>query len=144
MEAARDIRVAARSLLRSPLATLIAVATLTVVVGSNVAVFALVDGVLLRPLPFDAPERLVLIWHNNLSSDLPFNAVSYPTFRDVRDASQTLSQLATIQQTTSGFTVVDGPDFRDAQARGAPPYHRAHCPSGSSHAGCGWSQPGAP
>ncbi len=113
----QDVRVAARSLLRSPLATGIAVVTLTVVVGSNVAVFALVDGVLLRPLPFAAPERLVLIWHNNLSRDLPFNTVSYPTFLDVREASQTLLQVAAIAQVIEGFTIVDGPDLRRIQGQ---------------------------
>lgn len=55
----RDIRIAARGLARGPLFTVVAVATLGVGIGANTALFSLVDGVVLKPLPYRNPERLV-------------------------------------------------------------------------------------
>ena len=57
-----DIRSAARTLTRSPWFTALAVVTLAVGIGSTTALFSLVDAVLLRPLPFKEPHRLVEIW----------------------------------------------------------------------------------
>ena len=52
-----------RRLLRTPLFTAVAVLTLGVGIGANAALFSVVYGVLLKPLPFDEPERLVGVWH---------------------------------------------------------------------------------
>jgi putative ABC transport system permease protein len=62
----RDIRFAVRSLVRSPGFTAVALGTLILGMGSSVAMFAVVDGVLLRPLPYPQPDRLVHVWpgHN--------------------------------------------------------------------------------
>jgi predicted permease len=57
-----DLRLAARTLWRSPLFFALAVVTLAVGIGGTTALFSLVDAVLLRPLPFTEPERLVEIW----------------------------------------------------------------------------------
>jgi putative ABC transport system permease protein len=57
----RDVAFAARSLARNPGFTLIAAAALALGIGSNTAIFSIVDGVLLRPLPFHAPEQLFLV-----------------------------------------------------------------------------------
>jgi len=60
----RDIRYAARGLLRSPMFTLVAVLTLGIGTGANTAVFSVVDGVLLKPLPYPEPDELVALWHD--------------------------------------------------------------------------------
>ncbi len=60
----QDTRHASRRLLRSPLFSLVAVLTLAIGIGANTAIFSLVNGILLKPLPFDEPDELVGVWHS--------------------------------------------------------------------------------
>ena len=59
----RQLGFAARRLLRAPVFTVTAVMTLAIGIGANAAIFSVVNGVLLEPLPFDDPESLVAMWH---------------------------------------------------------------------------------
>ena len=63
MSLANPLRHVARRLLRAPLFTLLSLGTLAVGIGATTAMFAVVDGVLLEPLPYPEPERLVGVWH---------------------------------------------------------------------------------
>lgn len=71
-----DLRLAVRSLAMSPGFTAVVVLTLGVSIGATTAVYSVVDGVLLRPLPFDRPEQLVRpTWDRTVRAGWPFNAM---------------------------------------------------------------------
>src|SRR5262245_38337101 len=88
----QDLRRAGRALRKSPGFTLTALVTLALGIGANTALFSVVDAVLLRPLPFREPERLLSIWSRHLSTDrYPFQL---PEFCDYRDENRTLAAVA--------------------------------------------------
>ena len=100
----QDLRFAIRSLVRRKALLALAIATLALGVGASTALFSVVNGVLLRPLPYRAPERLAILWHvfGHGAQDLP--AMHPLDYRDYRERSRTLEDLtiATGQQMILG------------------------------------------
>jgi hypothetical protein len=84
---ANDARYAFRMFRRSPVFAVLAVAALGLGIGANTAIFTLVDGVLLRPLPYASPDRLVMIWSSNQREHREHDSVSPLDFMDFKRAS---------------------------------------------------------
>ena len=98
----QDLRYAARALRKSLGFTAIAALTLALGVGVTTAIFSVVNAVMLRPLPFTEPDRLVRIWENNVERGWPTFGVSHPNFLDWRSQSRALESLAATNN--AGFT----------------------------------------
>src|SRR6185436_12493146 len=80
----QDLRYAARVLRKNPGFTLVAVVTLALGIGATTAIFSVVNGVMLRPLPFKSADRLVRIWESDVPRGRPEFSVSQPNFLDFR------------------------------------------------------------
>jgi predicted permease len=92
----RDLRYGLRLLRKSPGFTAVAVLTLALGIGANTAMFSVVEGVLLAPLPYSHPDRLVVVWENNLH----FKQVvwpSYPNFKDWQRSARSFQRMAAIR-----------------------------------------------
>ncbi|HEV7746380.1 MAG TPA: ABC transporter permease [Pyrinomonadaceae bacterium] len=98
-----DVRYGIRSLSRKPIVTLVIVIAIAVGVGAGTAVFTVVDGVLIRPLPFHQPEQLTAIWTYNTQQDQAKRYVSYPDFTDWRNGTRSYENMATWY--VSGFAM---------------------------------------
>src|SRR4051812_835903 len=78
----QEFRLAIRVLTKSPVFALIAIATLALAIGANTAVFSLVNALLIRPLPYKAPNELVLLWEKFPAQGLERIPVSAPEYLD--------------------------------------------------------------
>jgi predicted permease len=92
----KDLRYGVRMLLKSPGFALVAVLTLALGIGANTAIFSVVDAMLLRPLPYPEPDRLVRIWESSLKFDSPRNVVNPRNFLDWRDQSHSFEAMAAV------------------------------------------------
>jgi len=91
-----DLRYGARTLRKSPGFTVVAVLTLALGIGANTAMFSVIEGVLLAPLPYSEPDRLVVVWENNLH----FKQVvwpSYPNFKDWQSSARSFRRMAAMK-----------------------------------------------
>lgn len=90
----QDLRSGVRALMRNPGFTLVALLTLALGIGANSAMFSVVEGVVLAPLPFPQPDRLVFVWESRPGvSQLD---VSYPNFEDWRRTSSSFERMAAL------------------------------------------------
>ena len=104
----QDLTYAWRSLRRSPLFSTSVVLTLTVGLGSAAAIFAVVNAVLLRPLPFGDPDRLVGVWMNVPSLSLPHIQQSIGTYLTFKRFARSVDGIAAFQTGSVSVTDPDG------------------------------------
>lgn len=107
---AHDLRYTVRKLMRAPMFTTVAVLTLAVGIGSNAAIFSVVNGVLLKPLPFEDPESLVGIWHT--APGLGFDEVNQsPALHfTYAEESRTFSSVGMWDNSSATITGLDEPE----------------------------------
>jgi putative ABC transport system permease protein len=107
-EVFQDLRYGVRMLLKNPGFTFIAVLTLSLGIGANTAIFSIVNAVLLRPFPYQEPERLVMLQER--VSSVGFSP-SYPNFADWRDQSTAFASMAAVRGNESfNFTGAGDPE----------------------------------
>src|SRR5579864_5702216 len=87
----QDLRYAMRQLRKNPGFTTVAVLTLALGIGANTAIFSVVEGVVLAPLPYAQPDRLVTVWERN--QRIPKFSASYPDFQDWQRNAQSFEQM---------------------------------------------------
>jgi putative ABC transport system permease protein len=93
----RDLRFAARTLRKSPAFTVVALATLALGIGATTSVFSVVDAVLLRPLPYGRPDRLVAVYQTLPSRGVSSNGASYPNYADWESQARSFERLGAIR-----------------------------------------------
>jgi putative ABC transport system permease protein len=96
MSFTNDIRYALRAMRKAPVFSTAAVLTLALGIGANTAIFSVVNAVLLRPLPFAAPERLIRIYEKNDKLNLPLFSSSVPNYLSWKEQTQTFQELGLI------------------------------------------------
>ena len=98
----QDLRYGVRSLRKSPGFALVAVAALALGIGANTAMFTIVNGVLLRPVPYPQPDRLLKLY--NRGRNFKEGSVSYPNFLDWRRRSRSFEQMAAYRTDSFNLT----------------------------------------
>jgi predicted permease len=88
----QDIRFGLRTLGKNPGFTTVAILTLALGIGANTALFSVVNGVLLNPLPYTQPDRLVMLHESKVN--FPNGSISYPNFRDWQKDNEVFSAMA--------------------------------------------------
>ena len=105
----KDLRYAYRMLLKTPGFTLVAILTLALGIGANIAAFSIVDGVLLRPLPFPQSGQLVRVFDDLRGSNTKDVGMSVPQFWDYRDRAGVFQDIAVIWPIPVALTGIDRP-----------------------------------
>jgi predicted permease len=115
----QNLRYAARMLRRSPGFTLVAILTLALGIGANVAIFTVVHAVLLQPLPFPHPEQLVRVYDDILASNTHDVGMSPPELWDLRDKSGVFQDISAIFSDDANLTGGDHPERIEFQGTSA-------------------------
>ena len=105
-----DVRYAARALRRTPVYTLVAIATLALGIGANTAIFSVVHAVALQPLPNRESNRLVRIWEKNDKLNIPQFSASVPNYVSWRERARSFEQLGAWRNSAATLTTGGDPE----------------------------------
>ncbi len=90
----QDLRYGARTLAKNKAFTAVAVLTLALGIGANTAIFSVVNAILLQPLPYKDPGKLVFVWTTMISQGVPISGSSAPDFREWRARNRVFQEMA--------------------------------------------------
>jgi predicted permease len=99
-----SMRIAIRSLLRTPAFSAVVVLTLAIGIGATTVIYSVVDAVLINPLPYATAERLQIIWVTNPQQGIDKDVTSYPTFADWQTQSKTFEAMAAVNRASFTLT----------------------------------------
>src|SRR4029453_16822060 len=119
----QDVRYGIRTLLRQPGFAATAILTLALGIGATTAIFSVVNAVVLRPLPFVSPDRIVVVTNTNLKTGARNTTVSGPDFRDWREQSRSFEVLSYYSSGETSVTVNGASDYATT-TRVTPGYFR--------------------
>src|SRR5579872_859507 len=108
----QDLRYALRMMRKNPGFTAVAVITLALGIGANTAIFSVVEGVVLAPLPYSRPGRLVMVWENN--PRFPRVWDSYPNFQDWQRSAGSFRQMTAFREQGVDLTSPGAPSHMNA------------------------------
>jgi putative ABC transport system permease protein len=106
----QDLRFAVRSFVRAPRFTIPAVLALALGIGATSATFSVIRGVLLEPLPYRDPDRIVVVWENNLKRNRPRNVIAAANFVEWRERNRSFSHLGAAGQARLNFMLDNQPE----------------------------------
>ena len=104
-----DLKHAIRLLVRQPGVTIVAIVTLALGIGANAAIFSAVDAILLRPLPYEDPDRLVMVWEKRQAEGVLDNLVAAADFMDWARMNTVFDSMAAFTPTTRDLTNAGDP-----------------------------------
>jgi putative ABC transport system permease protein len=110
-----DLRYAARTQLKNPAFTIVAVIALALGIGANTAIFSVVNTVLLRPLPYKDPDRLVMVWEDATKAGFPRDVPTNANFIDWRNQNQVFEDMAAISFDSFNLTGAGDPERLDGR-----------------------------
>jgi putative ABC transport system permease protein len=103
----QDLRYALRQFRKSTGFTAVAIITLALGIGANTAIFTVVEGVVLAPLPYFESDRLVMVWENN--PRFPRVWDSYPNFQDWQRSARSFQQMVAFREQETDLTFPGAP-----------------------------------
>jgi putative ABC transport system permease protein len=104
----QDLRYGARMLLKNPLFTMVAIIALALGIGANTAIFSVVNGILLRPLPYEESEKLIAL--SERGQQIENMSISYPNFTDWKAQNQTFEGIAVYNRNSYNLTGIGEPE----------------------------------
>jgi len=96
----QDVRHSVRTLIRERGFTVVALAALALGIGATAAIFSVVDAVLLRPLPYEEPQELAVVWERNTGRGLPRMSVAPPNYADWRRLNEAFVEMGAFAPTS--------------------------------------------
>ena len=90
----RDLGYSARTLLRTPGFAIMAIVVMALGIGANTALFTVVHSVLLKPLPFADPDRLVMLYERSVDTNYPFNIIAPGVYAEWKKDAQSFRSMA--------------------------------------------------